>query len=54
MIDLGAMQGISVDPQAGTARAQGWIAKAQARNAAVEASQRFAADAVAVLGKPSP
>ena len=36
------------------ARAQGWIAKAQARNAAVEASQRFAADAVAVLGKPSP
>jgi hypothetical protein len=34
--------------------AQAWIAKVEAREAAVEASRRFAADALAGLGKPSP
>ena len=34
--------------------AKDWIARAEARNAAVEASRRFAADALAALGKPSP
>lgn len=50
----GALAELAKLPAPLRARAQGWIAKAQARNAAVEASQRFAADAVAVLGKPSP
>jgi len=50
----GALAELAKLPAPLRARAQGWIAKAQARTAAVEASQRFAADAVAVLGKPSP
>ena len=50
----GALAELAKLPALLRARAQGWIAKAQARNTAVEASQRFAADAVAVLGKPSP
>ena len=36
------------------APAQAWIAKAQARTAAIEATRRFAADTLAALGKPSP
>jgi hypothetical protein len=34
--------------------AQAWIAKAEARNAAIEASRKFVADALAALGKPAP
>jgi hypothetical protein len=36
------------------APAQAWIAKTQARSAAIEASRRFAGDALAQLAKPAP
>jgi hypothetical protein len=35
------------------AAAQGWLEKADARDAAIAASRQFAADAMAVLGKPA-
>jgi hypothetical protein len=35
------------------APAQGWLAKADARDAALAASRQFAADAMTVLAKPS-
>ena len=35
------------------AAAQGWLEKADARDAALAASRQFAADAMAVLGKPA-
>jgi hypothetical protein len=31
---------------------QAWLAKAEARNAAITLSRRFASDAFAALGKP--
>jgi hypothetical protein len=36
------------------APAEDWIKKVEARNAAVDASRRVVADALAVLGKASP
>jgi hypothetical protein len=50
----GALTELAKLPASLRAPAQAWIVKAQARNAAVELSRRFAADAVAALGKPSP
>jgi hypothetical protein len=50
----GALAELAKLPQGLRAGAQGWIAKAEARNAAVELSRRFAADAVAALAQPSP
>lgn len=41
-------------PPAARAPAQAWIAKAEASNAAIEASRKFAADALAALGQPTP
>lgn len=49
----GAMTEIAKLPAPARALAKEWIAKVEARNAAVEASRRFAADALAALGKPS-
>ena len=49
----GAMAEIGKLPAPARALATEWIAKVEARNAAVEASRRFAADALAALGKPS-
>jgi len=40
-------------PETVRAPAQGWIAKAQARTAALAASRTFAADALAALAKPA-
>jgi hypothetical protein len=36
------------------AAAQGWIDKADARDAALAASRKFAAEAMAALNKPAP
>ncbi len=49
----GAMAEIAKLAAPARAPAKEWLAKAEARNAAVEASRRFAADALAALGKPS-
>jgi hypothetical protein len=45
----GALAELDKLPPEARGPAQGWIAKAQARNKAVEASRRIAADAVAAL-----
>ncbi len=50
----GALAELGKLPAPARAPAQAWIAKAQARGAAIEASRKFAADALAALGKPSP
>ena len=50
----GALAELAKLPPAARAPAQAWIAKAEARNAAIEASRKFAADALAALGKPAP
>jgi hypothetical protein len=50
----GALTELAKLPAELRAGARAWIAKAEARNAAVELSRRFAADAVAALAKPSP
>jgi hypothetical protein len=50
----GALAELAKLPPGLRAGAQGWIAKTEARNAAVELSRRFAADAVAALATPSP
>ena len=49
----GALAELAKLPAPARALAKAWIAKVEARNAAVEASRRFAADALAALGKPS-
>ena len=50
----GALAELVKLPEGMRASARGLIAKAEARNAAVDLSRRFAADAVAALAKPSP
>jgi hypothetical protein len=50
----GALAELAKLPAGSRAGAQGWITRAEARNAAVELSRRFVADAVAALAKPSP
>jgi len=47
----GALTELAKLPAPARAAAQAWIAKAQARLAAIAASRRFAADAFAALGK---
>jgi hypothetical protein len=47
-----ALADIAKLPDASRALADGWVKKAQAREAAIAASQRIAADALAALGKP--
>jgi len=47
----GALAELAALPAAARAPAEPWIKKAQARAAAVDASRRFAADALAALGK---
>jgi hypothetical protein len=47
----GAIKELAKLPAPARAAAQAWIAKAQARLAAVAASRRFATDAFAALGK---
>jgi hypothetical protein len=54
-VDLaGALKELAKLPAAQRAPAQDWIAKAQAREAAVDLSRRFAAEAVVALAKGSP
>jgi hypothetical protein len=48
----GALAELAKLPEAARAPAQGWIAKAEARTAAVALSRRFAADAFAALKAP--
>jgi hypothetical protein len=40
-------------PPEDRAAAQGWLEKADARDAALAASRQFATDAMAALGKPA-
>lgn len=49
----GAVTEIAKLPEPARALAKEWVAKVDARNAAIEASRRFAADALAAIGKPS-
>jgi hypothetical protein len=49
----GALTELAKLPPAARAPAQAWIAKAEASNAAIEASRKFAADALAALGQPT-
>jgi hypothetical protein len=49
----GALAELAKLPASLRAPAQAWIAKAEARHAAVEASRRFAAAALAALGQPA-
>jgi hypothetical protein len=49
----GALTELAKLPAAARAPAKGWIARVEARNAAVGVSRRFAADALAAIGKPS-
>jgi hypothetical protein len=50
----GALAELQKLPPAVRAPAEGWIGKAQARVPAIDAAQKFAAAALAVLGKPAP
>ena len=50
----GALADIARLPPPARAAADEWVKKAQAREAAVAASRRIAAEAVAALGKPAP
>ena len=50
----GALAELQKLPPAVRAPAEGWIGKAQARAPAIDAAQKFAAAALAVLGKPAP
>jgi hypothetical protein len=50
----GALTELAKLPPAARAPAQAWIAKTEASNAAIEASRKFAADALAALGQPTP
>ena len=49
----GAMAELAKLPESVRAPAKDWIAKVEARNAAIAASRRFAANALAAVGKPS-
>ena len=49
-----ALADIAKLPEAAKPLAAAWVEKAQARNAAIAASQRLAADALAALSKPKP
>jgi hypothetical protein len=49
----GALAEIGKLPEPLRALTKEWVAKADARNAALEASRRFATDALASIGKPS-
>jgi hypothetical protein len=49
----GAVAEIAKLPEAARAVTKEWVARVEARNAAVEASRRFSADALASIGKPS-
>jgi hypothetical protein len=49
----GAMAEIGKLPEGARTLTKEWVARLQARNAAVDASKRFAADALASIGKPS-
>jgi hypothetical protein len=51
---VGALAELAKLPPAVRVPAQDWIAKAEARNAAIALSRRFASDALAALGQPSP
>jgi hypothetical protein len=50
----GALAELRKLPPAARPPAQAWITKAEASNAAIEASRKFAADALAALGQPTP
>jgi hypothetical protein len=50
----GALTELAKLPASARRPAQAWIAKAEARNAAIDASRKFAADALAALGRPVP
>ena len=53
--DLGeARRELATLPPADRAAAQGWIEKANARDAALATSRQFTADAMAALAKPAP
>ena len=49
-----ALADIAKLPDAAKPLAAAWVEKAQARNAAIAASRKLAADALAALSKPSP
>lgn len=49
----GAMAEMAKLPEGARALTKEWVARAEGRNAAVEASRRFAANALAAIGKPS-
>jgi hypothetical protein len=49
-----ALADIAKLPDAGKPLAAAWVEKAQARNAAIAASRKLAADALAALSKPNP
>jgi hypothetical protein len=49
----GALAEIAKLPEGARALTKEWVARVEARNAAVDASRRFAADALASIGKPS-
>ncbi|HKM87467.1 MAG TPA: hypothetical protein VJX48_02575 [Xanthobacteraceae bacterium] len=49
-----ALAGIARLPDATRALTAAWVKKAEAREAAIAASRRIAADALAVLGRPAP
>jgi len=49
----GAVAEIAKLPEQARALTKQWVAKLEARNAAVEASRRFSASALAAIGKPS-
>ena len=49
-----ALADIAKLPDAAKPAASAWAQRAQARNAAIAASQKLAADALAALAKPNP
>ena len=48
-----ALAGIARLPESARAPAASWVKKAEAREAAIAASRRIAADALAALGRPA-
>jgi hypothetical protein len=49
----GALAEIAKLPEGARALTKEWVARVEARNAAVDAGRRFSADALASIGKPS-
>ncbi len=49
-----ALAGIARLPESARTRAASWVKKAEAREAAIAASRRIAADALAAIGRPAP